>query len=351
MKSILTLLLVALLLPVLNACDSGSSGSVTVTGLVTNTFSRPLDGGTVAFGSECSATTTSTGAFSCEVETGTYDVTVTVPGYTPRTFSVAVTRDGDITVPQISGAGAIDAQVVNAVTGAALGSATMECTRLLSSGTYSAVEFSGTTTAAGQFVATGLFTGEAGCQVQVGTDIIPLQVTITNNTAGTIGATPRPASGSYRVVLSWGEAPRDLDSHLSGPDGSGGRFHVYFSNETFQQTNLDLDDTDSFGPETITLVPTGNGVYRYSVHNYSTQSAAGARGIAESPTTVRVYDATGLIRTYVAPPPTAANGGASANTWRVFEMTLSGSAATFAGATPAGMSYVTASSAGDTATF
>ena len=36
------------------------------------------------------------------------------------------------------------------------------------------------------------------------------------------------------IELRWGYAPRDLDSHLTGPtvDGSG-RFHIYFSNKAY----------------------------------------------------------------------------------------------------------------------
>lgn len=82
--------------------------------------------------------------------------------------------------------------------------------------------------------------------------------------------------------LTWGESPRDLDSHLFAPDGS----HVDFGNKgsllSAPYANLDVDDTSSFGPEVITLRRMMVGTYRYSVHNYSGQysrwlSLSGAR--------------------------------------------------------------------------
>lgn len=77
-----------------------------------------------------------------------------------------------------------------------------------------------------------------------------------------------------KIKLTWGESPRDLDSHLYGPKADGGRFHVYYSNETHtingETIYLDVDDTSSYGPEIITIpsfsVP---GTYKYSVYNYS----------------------------------------------------------------------------------
>jgi hypothetical protein len=77
-----------------------------------------------------------------------------------------------------------------------------------------------------------------------------------------------------KIKLTWGENPRDLDSHLYGPKADGSRFHVYYSADTHtvngETIYLDVDDTSSYGPEIITIpsfsVP---GVYKYSVYNYS----------------------------------------------------------------------------------
>lgn len=84
------------------------------------------------------------------------------------------------------------------------------------------------------------------------------------------------------VKLTWGAAPSDLDSHLWTPSG----YHLYYSTDGLLTADpyaaLDVDDTDSYGPEVITISRLMVGTYRYSVRNYSGQgsgliSASGAR--------------------------------------------------------------------------
>ncbi|MDR1690061.1 MAG: carboxypeptidase regulatory-like domain-containing protein, partial [Clostridiales bacterium] len=96
-------------------------------------------------------------------------------------------------------------------------------------------------------------------------------------------------SGQLRIVLRWGENPRDLDSHLTGPGNSGGSFHVYYVSRNYYDgtaliANLDLDDTTSFGPETTTLYVPTDGTYTFYVYNYS-----GGLDISASNATVTVY--------------------------------------------------------------
>jgi uncharacterized protein YfaP (DUF2135 family) len=50
-----------------------------------------------------------------------------------------------------------------------------------------------------------------------------------------------------RVVSSWGRSPADLDLRGVFPGN-----HVFFNRKLGAKANLDVDDTDSFGPETIT---------------------------------------------------------------------------------------------------
>lgn len=128
-----------------------------------------------------------------------------------------------------------------------------------------------------------------------------------------------------RIVLTWGLTPNDLDSHFTGPiAGSSTRFHVYFSNDEYNPTNavtpiinLDVDDTSSYGPETITVNSWTAGTYRYSVYNYSNDYSSGAAEIKSSPAVVKIYGPAGLLKTYSPPTATATSG----NTWVVFEIT------------------------------
>ncbi|TMV47292.1 hypothetical protein FE783_22045 [Paenibacillus mesophilus] len=80
-----------------------------------------------------------------------------------------------------------------------------------------------------------------------------------------------------RIVLTWGAGARDLDSHLLGPDGNGGIFHLYYANKVTSSTygeiaKLDRDDTYYNGTETVTVTTVNRNVYgtfNYYVNNYS----------------------------------------------------------------------------------
>ncbi len=129
--------------------------------------------------------------------------------------------------------------------------------------------------------------------------------------------------GVLRIVLTWGVDPYDLDSHLTGPiSGSVDRFHMYFSDDTpvNSNVNLDVDDTYSYGPETTTIISYTDGMYRYSVHNYSNSTESGASEAYSSPATVRIYNSSGLIKTYTCPSASATAG----DTWVVFELNVAG---------------------------
>ena len=83
---------------------------------------------------------------------------------------------------------------------------------------------------------------------------------------------------------------------------------------------LDVDDTSSYGPETITLIkPIIDGTYKYSVHDYSNDSGEQValdanREMALSGAVVKVYKGTELLRTYQV--PTDQTG----IVWNVFEL-------------------------------
>ena len=100
------------------------------------------------------------------------------------------------------------------------------------------------------------------------------------------------ATGSAAITLTWGENPRDLDSHLFGvPETETEEnvpFEIFFGNReqtiNGQTLFLDVDDTRSFGPEIVT-VPNFpyEGVYTYAVNLFS-----GTGTIASSPARVEV---------------------------------------------------------------
>ena len=119
---------------------------------------------------------------------------------------------------------------------------------------------------------------------------------------------PTLAAGEIRIVMSWGERPSDLDSHLYTPAIDGTEYHIYYpsSNRGSLTGNpyayLDVDDVDSYGPETVTIARSFDGEYNYVVHNYAAEVYGESTSISDSGCVVKVYDSTGLIATYYAPP-------------------------------------------------
>ena len=128
---------------------------------------------------------------------------------------------------------------------------------------------------------------------------------------------PTAPINTIGIVLFWGSTPRDLDAHLTGPV-AGTRFHVYWNNKGSLTgspfAGLDVDDTTSFGPETITVTQQTAGVYRFSVHNYSDRSSTGDRSLSNSGAFVRLFLPGRNPTTFAVP-------NAAGNLWTVFELT------------------------------
>ena len=123
-----------------------------------------------------------------------------------------------------------------------------------------------------------------------------------------------------RIVLSWGAWPEDLDSHLFTPyDSSLGDegYHIFYSNQTDAAgDNLDVDDTTSYGPETITIPVVKDGLYKYYVVDYSNCSHGSPTSfdMSNSGAVVNVYTSSGLVATFHVPT------GQSGVIWEVFEI-------------------------------
>jgi hypothetical protein len=102
----------------------------------------------------------------------------------------------------------------------------------------------------------------------------------------------------FRVVLNWGDTPQDLDLHVVYPNN-----HVFFETKTGTDAFLDVDDTDGFGPETITIKTRHQGEnYVFAVHNFSAAEKYGTRSLSNSKAKVFVYVGQSLIRSYYVKP-------------------------------------------------
>jgi len=117
-----------------------------------------------------------------------------------------------------------------------------------------------------------------------------------------------------RVVLTWGERPADLDLHVAYPGN-----HVFFDGKRGTDANLDIDHTDSYGPETITLDRKHQGqTYVFAVHDFSDRDDPEVTALANSQAKVFVYVGQSLVRTYDVPQHQAGN------LWTVFRVTGDG---------------------------
>jgi hypothetical protein len=122
---------------------------------------------------------------------------------------------------------------------------------------------------------------------------------------------------SYRIVLEWGEKPADLDLHFVKSGGSG-NYHISYLNMRTaddRRAILDRDDTNGFGPETITIgrIET-NADYICYVHDYTNRSNTSSNQMSQNGAVVRVYSDNSLVNTFRIP------ANANGTRWNVFKI-------------------------------
>ncbi|MEA2095069.1 MAG: carboxypeptidase regulatory-like domain-containing protein [Candidatus Cloacimonadota bacterium] len=125
-----------------------------------------------------------------------------------------------------------------------------------------------------------------------------------------------PEIKEFRIVLTWGSRPKDLDAHLSGPNPDGGDFHIWYRNRypIGGKDFLDRDDMDKYGPETVTIYKPAVGNYRYSVHDYSNKKSKRSKNLSRSNAQVFVYGQNKLLASFEVPH------NFRGNCWHVFEI-------------------------------
>jgi hypothetical protein len=288
------------------------------------------------------ALTDANGAFELTLDAGTYDLDVDATGYTPTTYQgLSVTAGAPLQlepillVPLSPEPGAIAGVVRDALTGLGIAAADVALRAGINATTGTPVA-TVTTDGTGSYRIEGVDAGTytvtataSGYTEGFRTGIVVGASEIFNQD---VTLSPVGSGDVVRIVLTWGASPSDLDSHLTGPLALGGRFHVYYAAEgsltAAPWAALDLDDTASFGPETITIVQYVAGVYRYSVHDYSNRGATTSTALSTSGARVDVYRGAELLRSFFPP-------GQDGTLWTVFE--LDGTSLTL---TPVGtMSY------------
>jgi len=98
-------------------------------------------------------------------------------------------------------------------------------------------------------------------------------------------------NGNICIVLTWNQTPEDLDAHIKGfLEFYDEQFHVFYGNTSDGGASLDIDDTDGYGPETITISQLSpNITYRYWVHDFTNGCNTYSTALADSGAKVQVY--------------------------------------------------------------
>ena len=250
------------------------------------------------------------GNYSIKLNEGSYKVEINAPGFVPFLAYANVTGQ-DVTYMEtfllVAGQegeqGTAQGTIINGVTGAGVPQANIAVRKGWNNTTRGEILARTTSDSYGNYSLTlplGNYTLEITKDGFVnGTANIYVQKGITTNLNGTLS--PNGEGTDFRIILSWGENPRDLDSHVVGNKSDGGQFHVYYGDKSSYDNsveicNLDVDDTTSYGPETITLKATESTPYYYYIHHF-----AGSGSISTSEAMIQVYRGTELIRKFNVP--------------------------------------------------
>ncbi len=228
--------------------------------------------------------------------------------------------------------GSVSGIIKDALTGFAIGGASLDFRAGINAPNTEPVVGSTTTNASGQFtisleagVYTAYVTALNRCDTTFSVYVLGARNTGSQNGTMTTALT----QGQMRIVLSWGATPTDLDSHLWAPHGgceSQNPFHLYFGNNgthgCTSSFDLDLDDVTSFGPETTTVgsftSPISFTPYNFLVHDYSNLGSGISQAMSNSQG-LRVEVFTGNSGgscdqlTFTMPPNTPAT------VWHVFQ--------------------------------
>ena len=252
------------------------------------------------------------------LELGTYRVVINAEGYIPYEGTFRLKKNNEVVEKSIglvrNGVGELNGTVVSATTGYALSNTNINIRKGYEIQNGEIVRTI-TADSSGNFkinLEAGYYTIEAYIEGYT-TSYIGIIMVGSTCVTKRIELSPSMQSDSYRVVLSWGALPSDLDSHLFGYLENGSNYHVYYSNKNAYSNgeriaNLDVDDTTSYGPETTTFVIDTKGKYEYYIDWYS-----GSGTWASCQGNVKVYNGDRLVYEFNAP-----NNNSQSGSWKVF---------------------------------
>ncbi len=246
---------------------------------------------------------------------GSYSVNFSKEGYESAVASIEVTEDYVVTVPQVlflneeeeGAVGTLSTIVVDA----------QDPTLVIFGASIIVRE--GLNSPSGEYV-TSFNSGEIATEIELPIGYYTLEVShegydtlyesaaissaeVINKSINLSSEGGEVGEGEARIVLTWGASPSDLDSHLTF-----GNNHIYYSHKNGGGASLDVDDTSSYGPETVTIDSVSpDSTYSYYIYNYSRSGTFSA-----SQAQVKLYF-DGTTRTYNAP-------GGTGYYWNVFDI-------------------------------
>jgi DNA-directed RNA polymerase subunit RPC12/RpoP len=243
------------------------------------------------------------GEYETFLNPGTYTMECSAQGYQTETVYGVVITEGVFTynillnlVDDATAEGTASGRIVNAFNASSIADALIKFYRgvnnpgvgeavrsitSLSDGYYTVVLPPGNYTA--HVSANGYLDSATNIVIISGEDNSPQDCTLT----------PILNPGEIRFVLTWGEYPADLDSHLVGPSPDGG-FHTFYSAKNYYYEgvnfdNLDVDDTSSYGPETTSVYVGVDGEYTFYVHDFSNRHTSSGSALSRSGAQVKIY--------------------------------------------------------------
>lgn len=291
------------------------------------------------------------GSFATILPQGTYDITVYKDGYLPFTIkNITVQPDqskglGTIHLQNwnsqaFSGtSNSVQGEIRDAISGRPVGSVVVKLRKGwgVRAGSYVVDSrrnvITAATNAMGEFafyVPAGAYTAEISKDGYV-TGYYNV-ISLDNNTAANkkteMVISPVLSDDEYRVVLTWGASPSDLDSHLIYYVDDVKTCHLNFNTTSISYEGetlavLDRDDTSSYGPETVTItfkadLVHDNTKFSYFVHDYSNQNSTNSTAMSMSDATIHLYMGNTLYDTYHI------QINKVATEWHVFDITDKG---------------------------
>lgn len=279
--------------------------------------------------------TTKDGIYSVDnLDDGTYKISISANGY-QRYDIIIIAQKGIITyaetakmVSRTSTTGTVNGEIVNAVTGQGITGTSYKVYKgwnitdgdVIASGNFESSDYeleleNGNYTL--EVAKDGFITNCVNIAIQE--NLCMLQnITLSPENNGSLDGNEKE---NIRIVLTWGETPEDLDSHLFGPvqGDSDSLFHTAFYQKEYYDdgkliANLDLDDTTSYGPETTTIYSVAEqGIYSYFVHDYTNKFKNFSTELSASGAKVQVYVGNTLYYTFNVPT------GCEGTNWHVFD--------------------------------